>query len=98
MSRGSRNGTLNKTPTRRLLMNRLMIVARLVEGAPEDAEPLIAHAPPFAPDDLGFHRHAAYLTAGEVVFLFEGLQVEWILNDVVDDTIVAETVGPGKDV
>ena len=78
-------------------MNRLMIVARLVEGAHEDAEALIAKGPPFDPDDLGFQRHAAYLTAGEVVFLFEGLQVEWILNDVVDDPIVAETFGPWKD-
>ena len=74
-------------------MNRLMIVARLVEGAHEDAEALIAKGPPFDPDDLGFHRHAAYLTAGEVVFLFEGPQVEWILNDVIDDPIVAETFG-----
>ena len=77
-------------------MNRLMIVARLVEGAHEDAEALIAKGPPFDPDDLGFHRHAAYLTAGEVVFLFEGPQVEWILNDVIDDPIVAETFGPWR--
>ena len=76
-------------------MNRLMIVARLVEGAHEDAEALIANGPPFDPDDLGFHRHAAYLTAGEVVFLFEAPQVEWIVNDIVDDPIVAETFGPG---
>ena len=73
-----------------------MIVARLVEGAHEDAEALIANGPPFDPDDLGLHRHAAYLTAGEVVFLFEAPQVEWIVNDVVDDPIVAETFGPWR--
>jgi len=78
-------------------MNRLMIVARLVDGAHEDAEALIADGPPFDPDDLGFHRHAAYLTAGEVVFLFEAPQVEWIVNDIVDDPIVAKTFGPWKD-
>ena len=31
-------------------MNRLMIVARLVDGAHEDAEALIANGPPFDPE------------------------------------------------
>src|SRR3954451_21597590 len=77
-------------------MNRLMIVARLVDGAHEDAEALIAYGPPFDPDDLGFHRHAAYLAAGEVVFLFEAPQVEWIVNDLVDDPIIDETLLLGR--
>ena len=42
-------------------MNRLMIVARLREGAHEDAEALIAGGPPFDSEELGFHRHGAYL-------------------------------------
>jgi hypothetical protein len=77
-------------------MNRLMIVARLVDGAHEDAEALIAKGPPFDPGELGFDRHAAYLTAAEVVFLFEAPQVEWIVNDIVDDRSIAEALGPWK--
>ena len=52
-------------------MNRLVIVARLREGAQLEAEALLRKGPPFDPEGLGFHRHAAYLTTGEVVFVFE---------------------------
>jgi hypothetical protein len=75
-------------------MNRLMIVARLREGAHEEAEALIAAGPPFDPDELGLHRHAAYLTAGELVFLFEAPEVEWIVNDIVDDQMISAAFGP----
>jgi hypothetical protein len=75
-------------------MNRLMIVARLREGAQEEAELLIAKGPPFDPEELGFHRHAAYLTAGEVVFLFEAPEVEWIVNDIVDDPVMSAAFAP----
>ena len=75
-------------------MNRLMIVARLQEGAHEEAEELIANGPPFDPEELGFHRHAAYLTANEIVFLFEAPEVEWIVNDIVDDVVISSAFGP----
>ena len=75
-------------------MNRLMIIARLREGAHEEAENLLAAGPPFDLDGLGFHRHAAYLTAGEVVFLFEAPEVEWIVNDIVDDVPISAAFGP----
>ncbi len=75
-------------------MNRLMIVARLNEGAHEEAEALLREGPPFDPEELGFHRHAAYLTAGEVVFLFEAPEVEWIVNDIVDDPVISSAFGP----
>jgi len=75
-------------------MNRLMIVARLHEGAHEEAEALIANGPPFDAEELGFHRHAVYLTAGEIVFLFEAPEVEWIVNDIVDDPVVSAAFEP----
>lgn len=75
-------------------MNRLVIVARLREGAHEEAEALIAASPPFDPDELGLHRHSAYLTAGEVVFIFEAPEVEWIVNDIVDDPVVSAAFEP----
>lgn len=75
-------------------MNRLMIVARLREGAHDEAEALIAKGPPFDPEDLGFHRHGAYLTTAEVVFLFDAPEVEWIVNDILDDPVVSAAFDP----
>jgi hypothetical protein len=75
-------------------VNRLMIIARLRDGAQQEAEDLIAAGPPFDLEELGFHRHAAYLTAGEVVFLFEAPEVEWIVNDIVDDVVISAAFGP----
>jgi hypothetical protein len=77
-------------------MNRLMIVARLREGAHEQAEALIAAGPPFDPEEFGFHRHAAYLSGTEIVFLFEAPEVEWIVNDIVDDPVLSSAFGPWK--
>ena len=70
-------------------MDRLIVVARLREGTHEEAEALLREGPPFEPEDLGFHRHAAYLTAGEVVFVFEGPQVEWSVNDIIDHAVIS---------
>ena len=53
-------------------MKRMMIVARLREGTQAEAEELLDQGPPFDPEELGLERHAAYLTSGEVVFVFEG--------------------------
>jgi hypothetical protein len=78
-------------------MNRLMIVARLRTGAHEKAEALIAKGPPFDPEELGFHSHAAYLAADEIVFLFEAPEVEWIVNDIVDDPRISAAFGPWHD-
>ena len=75
-------------------MNRLMLVARLREGTHEEAERLLHQGPPFDPEDIGLHRHAAYLTASEVVFLFEAPEVEWIVNDIVDDPVLSTALGP----
>lgn len=75
-------------------MNRLLIVARLHEGAHDEAEALITKGPPFDPEELGFHRHAAYLTADEIVFLFEAPEVEWIVNDIVDDPVLSAAFVP----
>jgi hypothetical protein len=80
--------------TKEDLMNRLMIVARLKDAAQAEAERLLAAGPPFDPEELGFHRHGAYLTAGEVVFFFEAPEVEWIVNDVVDDPVIASAFAP----
>jgi hypothetical protein len=75
-------------------MDRLMIVARLKPGKLSDAEALLAEGPPFEPADLGFQRHSVYLTSGEVVFLFEAPEVEWIVEGIVDDPVISAALGP----
>jgi hypothetical protein len=75
-------------------MNRLLIVARLKDGAQEEAEELLRQGPPFDPGELGFARHTAYVTAGEVVFAFEAPEVEWLVNDIVDDPVLSASFGP----
>ena len=69
-------------------MNTLMIVARLASGRNGEAEQLIAKGPPFDPD-VGFHRHSVFLTATEVVFLFEAPAVEWMVDDLVNDPVIS---------
>lgn len=66
-------------------MEQLAIVARLKDGAEPRAAELIAKGPPFDPAEGGLERHTVYLSAGEVVFVFEAQEVEWIVDDLVDD-------------
>jgi len=77
-------------------MNRLMVVARLRPDKYGDAEALLRKGPPFDPEDAGFHRHGAYLTQGEVVFYFEAPEVEWIVNDIVDDPVLSTALAPWR--
>jgi hypothetical protein len=75
-------------------MKRLLIVARLRPDAHDEAEALLAAGPPFDPEQVGLDRHSAYLTAGEVVFVFEGPEVEWVVNDLIDDPRIASFMSP----
>jgi len=77
-------------------MNRLLIVARLVDGKHPEAEALLRHGPPFDPEEIGLRRHAAYLTSTEVVFVFEGPEVEWIVDDLLDDPVLARALTPWR--
>jgi hypothetical protein len=94
MARACSRRTLRENQRRRSAMKRLMIVARLRDDAHDEAEVLLHEGPPFDTGRLGLDRHAAYLTAGEVVFVFEGPEVEWIVNDLVDDPQVASFFEP----
>jgi hypothetical protein len=66
-------------------MERVAIVARLKEGAGPRAAKLIAAGPPFDLAETGIAHHSVYLSAGEVVFVFEGHQVEWMVDDLIND-------------
>jgi hypothetical protein len=66
-------------------MERLAIVARLKEGSGPRAAELIAAGPPFDLAETGIGRHSVYLSSGEVVFVFKGHQVEWIVDDLIHE-------------
>jgi hypothetical protein len=66
-------------------MEQLAVVARLKSGAEPQAAELIANGPPFDLADSGLTRHTVFLSAGEVVFVFEGHEVEWIVDGMVSD-------------
>jgi hypothetical protein len=75
-------------------MDRLVIVGHLKEGKHAEAEKLLKGGPPFDPEELGFHRHGVYLTSTEVVFVFEAPEVEWMVNDLIDDPVASATFAP----
>ena len=53
-------------------VERLAVIAKLKEGTAEQAATLVRRGPPFDPGESGFERHAVYLSADQVIFLFEG--------------------------
>jgi hypothetical protein len=65
-------------------LERLALIARLKPGTEGRAQELIAAGPPFDPEESGFARHSVFLSATEVVFVFEGHQVEWMVDDLVE--------------
>ena len=66
-------------------METVALIARLKPGSEEQAAQLLAAGPPFDPSARGLSRHAVYLSAGEVVFVFEGDEVEWIVEEMVSE-------------
>lgn len=66
-------------------MERVAIIARLKEGSEPRAAELIAAGPPFDLAETGIVHHSVYLSAGEAVFVFEGHEVEWMVDDLIDD-------------
>jgi hypothetical protein len=66
-------------------VERIAIVATLKPDAYERAQELLQDGPPFELDTAIFDRHAVYLSHQEVIFVFEGVEVEWQLDDLVSD-------------
>ena len=66
-------------------MDRLAIIARLKSGSEQRAAELIAKGAPFDPEDVGFDRHIVFLSASEVVFVFEGAEVDARVDDLLED-------------
>ena len=66
-------------------MQRVAIIARLRDGCEERATELVARGAPFDPGESGFDRHLVFLSATEVVFVFEGPEVEWHVDDLIEN-------------
>jgi len=66
-------------------MEQLAIVARLRPGTEDEARKLIEEGPPFEIAGSGLERHTVYLSAGEVVFVFEGHEVEGVVDGMTED-------------
>jgi hypothetical protein len=66
-------------------MERVAIVADLKAGSQRRAAELIAKGPPFDLAETGLVSHSVYLSGDEVVFVFEAHEVEWIVDDLVDE-------------
>jgi hypothetical protein len=65
-------------------MEHVAIVARLKQGSAPRAAQLIAEGPPFDLAEIGLTAHSVYLSSGEIVFVFEGHDVEWIVDELID--------------
>jgi hypothetical protein len=65
-------------------MERVAIVARLKEGSEQRAAELVDAGPPFDLIDTGIVRHSIYTSPTEAVFVFEGHEVEWIVDRLID--------------
>jgi hypothetical protein len=66
-------------------MERVAIIAHLKEGSEQLADELVGAGPPFDLADTGIVRHSVYVSADEVVFVFEGHEVEWIVDQLIDE-------------
>jgi hypothetical protein len=77
-------------------MERMMIVAKLKAQKHDEAEALLDNGPPYDPEQLGFIRHSAYMTASEVIFLFEWPEVEWIVGSFVNDPVASTALAPWR--
>ena len=70
-------------------MQRVVVTAKLQPGSHEAAAELLRAGPEYDPGEIGLVRHGVYLGSSEVVFLFEGPDVEHRLRDLLNDQSLA---------
>jgi hypothetical protein len=70
-------------------MDRLILVAKLRPGSEAEARRIVDAGPPFAIDAIPFERHSVHIGAGSVLFVFEGDDCEYLVQDIVNDPVVA---------
>jgi hypothetical protein len=66
-------------------LQRIAVIARLKPESEKRATELIEAGPPFDPEQLGFDRHTVFMSGNQVVFVFEGGQLDHLLHGIVRD-------------
>jgi hypothetical protein len=66
-------------------VKRVVVTARLKPGSEEAAADIVRSGPPYDPRQIGLIRHGVYLGGSEVVFVFEGQNLEQELLDLLND-------------
>jgi len=72
---------------------RLVLTARLKEGARERAVELVGSMPTPLETD-GFEWLSVYLSESEVVFLVEAPEAEFLVRQILDDPVRGTEIGP----
>jgi hypothetical protein len=70
--------------------HRIAVVLPLRRGAHEAVRELLVDGPPFDPDEIGLDCHQVYLTADEVVFVFESRSDLSILQPLLAEAAIWE--------
>jgi hypothetical protein len=78
-------------------VQRLAVIARLKPDTSAQAAALLAGGPPFDPAAAGLERHTVYLSHAEAVFVFEGPEVEWVVDAIIDDPFRPSAFGAWQD-
>jgi hypothetical protein len=66
-------------------MQRIVVIAKLKPDSHAAAAEILRAGPPYDPGDIGLVRHGVYLSGSEVVFVFEGPDVEQQLSGLLND-------------
>jgi hypothetical protein len=66
-------------------VQRIVVIARLKPDSKAAAAEILKAGAPYDPADIGLVRHGVYLSGSEVVFLFEGPDVEQRLSGLLND-------------
>ena len=70
-------------------MQRIVVVAKLKPGGGDAAADIVRSGPPYDPGEIGLARHGVYVGSSEVVFVFEGSDVERQLRDLLNDPVAS---------
>ncbi len=78
-------------------MNRVAVVAPLKYGAYQGAKQLVENGPPFDPTETPLVCHEVFLSDAEVVFVFEGPDVDDAVAQLAADPSVWRAAGAWAD-
>jgi hypothetical protein len=70
-------------------VERIVFVGKLKPGSEAVAADIVRSGPPYDPGEIGLARHGVYLGGSEVVFVFEGSDVEQQLRDLLNDPVAS---------